>query len=229
MAIEIRINVCENLYLRDPQETALGRRIIRHSILMIDEIGFEQFTFRKLAERIQSTEASIYRYFGNKHLLLVYLLSWYWEWMRYQIDYRTHNIPDAREQLRLAIHTIVHTTRPNPAIDFVDEDILHRVVIAEGDKAYHTKEVDQENKQGFFVTYKSLVRSLGEIVLRIRPDYPYPKALATTLLEMTQDHLYYAKHLPSLTEVTVPNSDLTEMEDLLQHFAFGLIDGNRKA
>ena len=83
MAIRIQMQLNEKLYLRDPQDTKLGRKIIRHSILLIDEIGFEQFNFKKLAERIESTEASVYRYFENKHLLLVYLLCWYWEWTKF--------------------------------------------------------------------------------------------------------------------------------------------------
>ena len=59
----------EKLFLRDPQETELGRNIIRLSIKMMDEIGFEEFTFKKLAVKIKSTEASVYRYFDNKHKL----------------------------------------------------------------------------------------------------------------------------------------------------------------
>ena len=40
MAIGIKITLNNALFLRDPQETALGKRIIKHSILLIDEIGF---------------------------------------------------------------------------------------------------------------------------------------------------------------------------------------------
>ena len=66
MAISIQIKLNEKLYIRDPQDTKLGRKIIQHSILLIDEIGFEGFTFKKLAMRIGSTEASVYRYFEKK-------------------------------------------------------------------------------------------------------------------------------------------------------------------
>ena len=80
MAI-IQIQLNDNLYLRDPQETELGRNIVNNSIELIDEIGFEKFTFKKLATKIESTEASIYRYFENKHRLLIYLIAWYWNWI----------------------------------------------------------------------------------------------------------------------------------------------------
>jgi AcrR family transcriptional regulator len=87
----------ERLYLKNPQDTKLGKKIIQYSIILIDEIGFEAFTFKKLAERISSTEASVYRYFENKHRLLVYLLFCYWEWIKFSIDYNTMNIEDPKQ------------------------------------------------------------------------------------------------------------------------------------
>lgn len=223
MAIGIVIKLNEKLFLRDPQETKLGRRIIRESIVLIDEIGFEAFTFKKLAERIHSTEASIYRYFENKHLLLIYLLSWYWEWMRYCIEINIQNIADPHKRLKIAISNIIEASRPNPAIDFVDEDILHRIVISEAIKAYHTKQIDQENKYGFFLTYKALNNMIAQLIRQVSPNFRYPKALASTLLEMSNDHPFFALHLPSLTDVEVKNGDLSQVEQLLMDFAFGLI------
>ena len=85
MSIEIKISPNEGLYLKEPQDSKLGINIIKYSILMIDEYGFESFTFKKLAKEINSTEASIYRYFENKHLLLLFLVNWYWEWVSYLV------------------------------------------------------------------------------------------------------------------------------------------------
>lgn len=213
----------EKLYLRDPQQTKLGKKIIQYSILLIDEIGFEAFTFKKLAERIGSTEASIYRYFENKHLLLVYLLCWYWEWMKFRIDYHTMNVESPQRKLKIAINSIVDTSKRNTSIEFVDEDVLHRIVVAESAKAYHTKEVDKENKKGFFLTYKGLAGRLAEIIQEIKPDYKYPRALASTLLEMANNHIYFALHLPSLTDITIEGEDLTQVQQLLEDFALGLL------
>lgn len=224
MAVTIQIKLNEKLYLRDPQDTELGRRIIRDSILLIDEIGFEHFTFKKLAERIHSTEASVYRYFENKHLLLVYLLCWYWEWVKYQIDFATNGISDPHEKLRVALRIIVNINKRNAEVDFVDEDILHRIVVAEGSKTYLTKLVDTENKYGFFATYKALARSIAGMISAINPHFPYPSALASTLLEMANRHIYFSQHLPSLTDVRIIDGDFTPVEQLLEDFAFGLID-----
>lgn len=224
MAVSILIRLNDKLYLRDPQATKLGKKIIQHSILLIDEIGVEEFTFKKLAQRIASTEASVYRYFENKHLLLIYLLCWYWEWMKFNIDYNTMNIIDPRRKLKIVISSIVATSRRNTSIDFVDEDVLHRIVVAEATKAYHTKQIDEENKFGFFFTYKALNKTIADIIEEIRPNYPYPRALAVTLLEMANSHIYFAQHLPSLTDITLEGDDLGEVEQLLNDFAFGLLD-----
>ena len=99
MAIGIKISLHERLYLRDPHDTTLGKKIIKQSILLIDEIGFEAFNFKKLAHAMGSTEASVYRYFENKHFLLIYLVSWYWEWVSYLIDINLMNIEDPQRKL----------------------------------------------------------------------------------------------------------------------------------
>ncbi|MFT8175893.1 TetR/AcrR family transcriptional regulator, partial [Salmonella enterica] len=82
---QIVISVNPKLYVKNPESSELGRKIIQQSILLIDEIGFEAFTFKKLGERIGSNESSLYRYFENKHKLLLYLTSWYWGWMEYRV------------------------------------------------------------------------------------------------------------------------------------------------
>ena len=56
------------------------------------EIGFENFTFKKLGEQIGSNESSIYRYFESKHKLMLYLSSWYWAWIEYRLVFATNNI-----------------------------------------------------------------------------------------------------------------------------------------
>lgn len=221
LSVELSIN--EKLYHRNPQRTELGRNILRHSILLLDELGLEGFNFRKLAERIGSTEASIYRYFENKQLLLVYLANWYWEWMRFRIDMKTMHISAPKEKLRVAISCIVDTAKRNTHIEFIDEDVLHRIVVAEGAKAYHNKEVDAQNKEGFFLSYKALCNRIANIILENNPSFPYPRALASSLLEMANNHIYFAEHLPRLTEVREAGDKLKQVEALLSYFAWRLV------
>ena len=224
MAVGIQISLNEKLYLKDPQETTLGKNIIKDSILLIEEIGFEAFTFKKLALKMSSTEASVYRYFENKHMLLLYLVCWYWEWVSFLIDMNTRNIMDPKERLRIIIHTLIFASKENPSIEYVNESVLHRLIISEGSKAYHIKSVDQENKEGFFKDYKALTAKVAGVISEINPDFPYPRALASNLFEMANNHIYFAQHLPRLTDVTVENDDFAEVEDMLEHFAFKIIN-----
>ena len=223
MAVGIKISLNKKLFLKDPQETSLGQRILKNSILLMDEIGFEAFNFRKLALRIKSTEASVYRYFENKHLLLLYLVSWYWEWVSYLVDFNTMNLNDSHRKLEIIIETLVFASQENPAIDYINENVLHRLVIAEGTKSYHTKAVDAENREGFFLNYKGLARKIALVITDVKPDFPYPQALATNLFEMANNHIYFAKHLPGLTNVKVTNEDFSEVEKMLKHFAFSTL------
>jgi len=223
MSIGIKISLNDKLYLRDPQETTLGQNIIRHSILLIDEIGFEAFTFKKLAIRMGSTEASVYRYFVNKHLLLLYLVSWYWEWVSYLIDINTMNIKPPAERLKIIISTLVYAYKDNPTIDYVNESVLHRLIIAEGTKAYYTKEVDKENTEGFFSNYKQLCEKVANVIREVNPNFKYPRALASNLFEMANSHSYYATHLPRLTDVQVKGNNYEEIQKMLEHFTQALL------
>ena len=224
MSVAIRITLNEGLYLKDPQDSDLGRKIIKHSILMLDELGFEAFTFKKLAKEIESTEASVYRYFENKHILLIYLVSWYWEWVSYLIEINTMNIGDPREKLKIIIRSFVSASKENPAISFVNESTLHDVVISEGMKAYHTKSVDEENAKGYFKNYKELATQVSQVITEIDSSFKYPFAFATNLFEMSNNHIYFAKHLPTLTDISGKENTLIEVENMLNYFADRLLN-----
>lgn len=44
----LKIGVNEKLYIKDPESPTLGKNNVQHSILMIDEIELDYFTFKKL-------------------------------------------------------------------------------------------------------------------------------------------------------------------------------------
>jgi AcrR family transcriptional regulator len=221
MSATIRPALNDQLYLRDPQDTDLGRRIVGESVRLIDEIGFEHFTFKKLATQLNSTEASIYRYFENKHRLLVYLVSWHWTWLRYQIRFHTHNVPEPRQRLRLALGILSHAHVDDPGTAGLDEAALYRIVVAEASKSYLTKEVDADNRVGLFREYKQLAAELVGIVLEIDPAYPFPHALVSTLLETARKQLFFSQHLPSLADS--PESGAPQILRFLEHLAFAAL------
>lgn len=199
MSIVFKLN--EKLYLRDPQETDLGRRIIEQGILLIDKLGFEDFTFRKLAEAIGSTEASIYRYFENKHRLLVYLTAWYWNWTEFRMDLLTHPSQSPAEKLRWCLRVMTEKKENDPAFGFVNEEALYRIVLNEQDKTYLTKWVDNDNRQGLFGGYKSICRKIAGLISELDPTFAHASSLASTIMSASIQQLFYSEHLPSLTNI----------------------------
>lgn len=197
--ITIKVNDC--VYLKDPGTSELGQKIIAGSIELIDTLGFEGFTFRKLGNHIHSTEASIYRYFENKYKLLLYLTLWYWRWMEYKLGFSITNVDSPNERLARAIILLTGQIAEDTNFLHINEVKLNRIVIAESSKVYLNKEVDQVNKEGVFLGYKGLVESLSKIILEINPGYKYPHMLMSTVLEGAHMQRYFALHLPRLTDV----------------------------
>ncbi len=196
----IKISVPEKIYIKDPESSELGKRIIEESILLIDEIGFDDFTFKKLGFKIGSNESSIYRYFENKHKLLLYLSSWYWAWMEYQFVFETHNFSNEEERLKMAIKVLTRTTEEDSKFSHINEVILNRIMINENSKSFLTKEVDQENKDGYFIVYKRLVHRLRDMILAVNNDYGFATSLASSILEGSLHQHFLKDHFTTITD-----------------------------
>jgi len=211
----VKIAINDKIYVKDPESSDLGKRIIEHSILMIDEIGFESFTFKKLGKKIDSNESSIYRYFENKHKLLVYLTSWYWGWLEYQLVFATNSISDTTEKLTKAIDIVSKTVVQDNSFSHVNEVLLNNIVVNESSKSFLTKEVDEENKEGYFIIYKRMVNRLEEMIRAVSPKYNYPSSLASTVLESTLHQHFLKDHFPTLTNCDTSNSPRNFISDLV--------------
>ena len=178
----LKIQVNSKIYVKDPETSTLGKKIIEHSILLINEIGFEEFTFKKLGELIGSNESSIYRYFENKHKLLVYLSSWYWSSMEYRLVFSTNNITNPLERLVKAIQIVTEKVEDDQATTHINESILNKIIIQEFTKTLHTKDVDEENKDGFFLIYKRVINRIVQMVHEVNPEYPFAKSLISSII-----------------------------------------------
>lgn len=195
----LTIKVSEGLFQINPQTSKLGKSIVINSVMMIDEIGFEKFNFKKLGEEIGSPEASIYRYFKSKNQLLTYLISWYWGWMEYRLVLETTNIESADTRLAKSIALIASNLNKHIVIDGIDIRKLHQIIISESIKSYLTKDVDRANKEGAFHNYKQFVERISKIIQEINPVYLYPQMLITTIVEGVHLQVFFADHLPRLT------------------------------
>ena len=195
----LKIAVPEKIFVKDPESSELGKRIIKHSILLIDEIGFDSFTFKKLGTLIGSNESSIYRYFESKHKLLLYLSSWYWAWIEYQLVFETHSL-QATEKLEKAIEVVTRSIKEDSNYSHINEVVLNKIIINENSKSFLTKEVDKENKEGYFVVYKRIIHRLRDMIISINPDYKFSSSLASTITEASLHQHFLKDHFVSMTD-----------------------------
>lgn len=196
----IKFQISHKIFVKDPETSELGKKILKESIILIDEIGFEEFTFKKLGTRINSNESSIYRYFENKHKLLVYLSCWYWSWIEYKLIIATSNIDDNLLKLNKAIKVVTEAAEDDIHTEYINESLLNKIIIEDFTKTIHTKEVDNENKEGFFIIYKRVINRLIEIINSIKPEYPYAKSLASNIVEGALHQHFLKNHLKTITD-----------------------------
>ena len=83
---------------------------------------------------------------------------------------------------------------------YVNESLLHQIIIAEGSKAYLTKHVSDDNKDRLFKPYKDLCSVIAKIILEYNSEYTHPRSLASTIIEMSHLQVFFMQHLPSLTD-----------------------------
>jgi len=207
---KVSIKINDKIYLKDPESTALGKNILTGGIDLIYADGFDGLTFRKLGQKISSPEASIYRYFENKHKLLLYITSWYWGWMEYKLVFGLANISSPLDRLKKALLLLTEQVKKDGSFLHINENKLNNIVISESSKAYLNKDVDEENKEGVFVGYKQLVARVSNIILEVNPTYKYPHMLISTVIEGAHFQRYFAAHLPRLTDVVLNEDSITE-------------------
>ena len=218
----IKIGINDKIYVKDPESSELGKRIIEQSILMISQMGFDKFTFKKLGDKIGSNESSVYRYFESKHKLLLYLSSWYWGWLEYQLVFATNSIADPHQKLDRAIEILTRTTEEDTAFSHINEVLLNKIVINEFSKSYLTKEVDEENKEGYFEIYKRLALRLKEMISAVNPKYSHPASLSSTILEGALHQHFLLDHFSSMTDC----HEHTDPTNFFKHLVFNCLKPN---
>ena len=218
MEFKLSFNVNDAIYLKNPEGTELGKRIMKESIDLINEIGFEDFNFRKLALEVGTTEATIYRYFENKHRMLLYIISWYWFYIDFLLDYNLKNIASPAQKLREIIRLLTHELPESTSgIDY-NKKYLNNIVIAESSKVYLTKEVAEINEHEVFKPYKDLCARIASVINDCNKKYAYAKSLSTTIIETAHQQQFFSAYLPRLTDATEKNrKDFTNnfLDDLV--------------
>lgn len=223
MKLQLQIKMNPALYVRDPESSELGRNIIKQGMLMINEKGFEDFTFKKLANQLSTTESSIYRYFENKHRLLTYITTWFWTWMEYQLLFHTNNIKSPKEKILIVIQLFTFQMPDLFMLEHIDKTVLQKIAISEGDKSFLTKHVTEDNNALFFKPYKDLCHQIALVFKEYNPAYPYPHSLSSTLIETAHHQIYFKDNLPKLTDFG-QSKDLSPLVDFLESLVFNALE-----
>ena len=200
MDFQVSFKVNDKLFLRDPESSDLGKLIVKSSIDLIYELGFEQFTFKKLALEIKTTEASVYRYFENKHRLLLYILNWYWCYMEFLVVFKLQNITDAKTKLETVVGLLSNDLSESSGQFDYNKKYLNQIVISESSKAYLVKDVKEINKDEVFKPYKDLCSKIANIITDYDSKYEFPRSLSSTLIETSHTHQFFSNFLPKLTD-----------------------------
>ena len=212
MKLKLSFNVNESTFLRDPEKSDLGKEIVKKSIDLIHKIGYEQFTFKKLMIGVGTTEASIYRYFENKHKILLYIINWYWNFISYKIVFGIQNKTNQVDKLNTIVEIICHQDNQKFDCNY-DINLLNQIAIQESNKSYLIKDVDEKNESEVYLSFKELCNIIAEVILENKPDYIYAHSLSTTILETALQQNFFIHHLPRLTDIK-----LNQNENYIQDF-----------
>jgi hypothetical protein len=111
----------------------------------------------------------------------------------------TFSISDPHLRLDKAIEMVTKTVEIDSDFSHINEVILYKIIVNESSKSFLTKEVDSENKEGYFVIYKRLITRLEEMILAVNPKYQYALSLASTVLKGGLHQHFLNEHFPSIT------------------------------
>ena len=104
------------------------------------------------------------------------------------------------------------------SIDYINESILHEIVIDQGAKAFLTKHVVEDNNLNLFKPYKDLCLRISVIILKCKPEYKYSRSLSNTIIEVAHMQKFFKQNLPSLTDFADTQDDagiISYLEDLV--------------
>jgi len=191
-----------SLHLRDPAASAIGGRILSEGLSLMNELGLEVFTFKKLADRAECTEATIYKYFPNKHRLLQYYFQLYWMWLDTHCQQEGRALGDPWERLQGDIRSLCGSWAKDAMAAQLDPKVLRELVIVEGSKSFLHRNVDEDNERKVFQPYKDLCAHIAAEIKACDPKCKHSRTFATTLIEMAHSLEFAMQHLPALTELS---------------------------
>ena len=134
--------------------------------------------------------------------------------MEFKIVLSTNSITNPKEKLVKALEIVTEEPSEDKNHTHINKMILSNIVICEFSKSYLTKEVDDENKEGYFLIYKRVINRIVEMVKEVNPEYPTPKSLISTVIEGSLHQHFLKNHFKTITDCndkTTPNEFFTAL------------------
>ncbi|MGV9013679.1 MAG: TetR/AcrR family transcriptional regulator [Flavobacteriales bacterium] len=203
-----------SLHLRDPAASAIGGRILSEGLALMNDIGLEAFTFKKLTEHAGCTEATIYKYFPNKQRLLQYYFQLYWMWLDTHCQQEGRSLADPWARVQGDIRALCGLWSKDAMAAQLDPVDLRALVLVEGSKSFLHRNVDEDNKLKLFKPYKDLCAHIASELKACDHKCKFPRSFATTLIEMAHSLEFAMVHLPALTELR-PGGDRKKLAKFL--------------
>lgn len=196
----ISIKIDPEIFLKDPESSELGLSIIKESIDTLYKIGYDDFNFKKLSDKINTSEASIYRYFENKHRLLLYLINWFWLWMEYRLIYSAIDETGKRKRIEKAIVILCTEVDKSEKLAHIDVYKLYHIVISDVSRHYF-KGLKNEECENLYHGYYSLCQRLSHLIHTSSPNYKNPLTLSSAIIDMVFFQKFLIERLPGLTDL----------------------------
>lgn len=210
----LRLEPDAALYVKDPQRSETGQNLLRCGARLIAAGGMEAFTLKKLSLEAGCTEATVYRYFHNKHQLLLYLMNLYWGWLLYHAELETNNLEDPHTKLKRIVRLLSGPLTSMPDTGFASD--LFALALNEGVKTHLNNATGSEWQQGLFEAYARFAAHVASCLRECAPDYAYPMAWSATFIDAAMQQQFFHRHLPHFTE-------LAEGCNPLENFLMSLI------
>jgi AcrR family transcriptional regulator len=216
----IKLHTSAGLFLKDPEESKVGQRMVSRGIALIYKLGFGAFTFRKLAQELDTSEASIYRYFDSKHQLLSYLINWYWGWVYWRLNAEVLPSLEKKARIRKIVKVLIASSDVDLRIPHIDESVLHKIVVAESGKL----EGYYRNSAGAAAplpTYLLCCDFISEVIRSCNPRYPHCRELAFSLISNTHQHSCYSQ--TAELERGKGSPSMPRLDRFIEHAALSLL------
>lgn len=219
MNLHFQVHIPSRMAQHDPSHSRTGLKILNTAIQMIADEGYEVFHLSKLAEKADTVESTVYRYFENKHKLLLYISGWYWAYLDFSIDYETRETGDSQQILQKAIELMAGKNLPKNTDLIGDPLLIHRIIIMEFSKIYTTQMAHEDNKEGYFVYFKTFVNKIGNILADSMPNYKFTRSFAFLLVSGIYQQAHVAEKLPALSDY----EQKEPMDEFLSRFVKNLV------